>query len=137
MRGPVTIALCLLVAAPASAQQTPAEAPPPRPRIGLVLSGGGARGLAHVGVLKVLEEMHVPVDAIAGTSMGAVIGGLYASGMTANEIELLVKTVDWKQAFRDRPPRADLNFRRKQDDRDYLVRFPLGLKAGKLGCRAG
>ena len=65
------------VAAPSAAQQ------PARPRIGLVLSGGGARGLAHVGVLKVLERERIPVDAIAGTSMGAIIGGLYASGMSA------------------------------------------------------
>jgi len=128
----ITLALCLLSATPALAQQAPADDPPPRPRIGLVLSGGGARGLAHVGVLKVLDEMHVPVDAIAGTSMGAVIGGLYASGMTAAEIEALVRTVDWNSAFHDHPPRSDLNFRRKQDDREFLVRFPLGLKAGKF-----
>src|SRR6267142_6037860 len=57
-----------------------------RPRVGLVLSGGGARGLAHIGVLKVLEELRVPVDVIAGTSMGAVVGGLYASGMSPDEI---------------------------------------------------
>ncbi|MBM2853269.1 MAG: hypothetical protein HW417_197 [Steroidobacteraceae bacterium] len=133
----ITLTLCLLIAAPALAQQAPADAPPPRPRIGLVLSGGGARGLAHVGVLKVLDEMHVPVDAIAGTSMGAVIGGLYASGMTAAEIEALVKTVDWNAAFRDRPPRSDLNFRRKQDDREFLVRIPLGLKAGKFRVPRG
>src|SRR4051812_30584996 len=65
------------------------ELPPgqPRPRIGLVLSGGGARGAAHVGVLKTLEGMHIPIDAIAGTSMGAVVGGLYASGMSAAQIE--------------------------------------------------
>ncbi len=128
----ITLALCLLIAAPALAQQAPVDEPPPRPRIGLVLSGGGARGLAHVGVLKVLDELRVQVDAIAGTSMGAVIGGLYASGMTAAEIEALVRTVDWNSAFRDHPPRSDLNFRRKQDDREFLVRFPLGLKAGKF-----
>lgn len=136
---PRTIALMLylLVANPALAQQAPADDPPARPRIGLVLSGGGARGLAHVGVLKVLDEMHVPVDAIAGTSMGAVIGGLYASGKSAAEIEALVRTVDWNSAFRDRPPRSDLNFRRKLDDREYLVRFPLGLKAGKFRVPRG
>lgn len=137
MARPIALTLCLLIAVPALAQQAPADDPPPRPRIGLVLSGGGARGLAHVGVLKVLDEMHVPVDAIAGTSMGAVIGGLYASGMTAAEIEALVKTVDWNAAFRDRPPRSDLNFRRKQDDREFLVRFPLGLKAGKFRVPRG
>ena len=133
----ITLTLCLLIAAPALAQQSPADQPPPRPRIGLVLSGGGARGLAHVGVLKVLEERHVPVDSIAGTSMGAVIGGLYASGMSAAEIEALVRTLDWRNAFRDRPPREDISFRRKQDDREFLVRVPLGVKAGKLRVPRG
>ncbi len=133
----IALTLCLLSAAPALADQAPATEQPARPRIGLVLSGGGARGLAHVGVLKVLDEMQVPVDAIAGTSMGAVIGGLYASGMTAAEIEALVKTLDWNAAFRDRPPRKDLNLRRKQDDREFLVRFPLGLKAGSFRVPRG
>jgi NTE family protein len=99
-----------------------------RPRIGLVLSGGGARGAAHVGVLKVLDEMRVPIDAIAGTSMGAVVGGLYASGMTAEEIETLISSVNWQDAFQDRPPRAELGFRRKQDDRNFLVRYALGVR---------
>ncbi len=99
-----------------------------RPRVGLVLSGGGARGAAHVGVLKVLDEMRVPVDAIAGTSMGAVVGGLYASGMSAREIETLIRSLNWQDAFRDRPPREDLGFRRKQDERNFLVRYALGLK---------
>ena len=79
---------------------------PARPRIGLVLSGGGARGAAHVGVLKALEEMRVPIDAIAGTSMGAVVGGLYASGMSrGTQIEREFASVDWQDAFRDRPSR--------------------------------
>src|SRR5689334_12286190 len=67
-----------------------------RPRVALALAGGGARGGAHVGVLKVLEELHVPVDCIAGTSMGALVGGGYASGMPAAEIEQFVRNVDWK-----------------------------------------
>src|SRR5262245_57158079 len=83
-----------------------------RPRVGLVLSGGGARGAAHVGVLKVLDEMRVPIDAIAGTSMGAVVGGLYASGMSADDIEKLISSVNWQDAFRDRPQRAELGYRR-------------------------
>ena len=99
-----------------------------RPRVGLVLSGGGARGAAHVGVLKVLDEMRVPIDAIAGTSMGAVVGGLYASGMSAQEIETLIGSVNWQDAFRDRPPRAELGYRRKQDDRNFLVRYALGVR---------
>jgi NTE family protein len=103
-----------------------------RPRICLVLSGGGARGMAHIGVLKVLEELKVPIDCIAGTSMGAVVGGLYASGMTASEIDATMRSLDWQDAFRDAPPRRDLAFRRKQDDRNFLVRVPLGLKHGHL-----
>src|SRR5688500_13827201 len=67
-----------------------------RPRIGLVLSGGGARGAAHVGVLKVIDELKIPIDAVAGTSMGAVVGGLYASGMSAAEIEKLLTSVNWQ-----------------------------------------
>jgi NTE family protein len=115
--------LCLLLLA-----QAVHAAEGERPRVGLVLSGGGARGAAHVGVLKVLDEMHVPVDAIAGTSMGAVVGGLYASGMSGAEIETLIRSVNWQDAFRDRPPREELGFRRKQDERNFLVRFALGVK---------
>jgi NTE family protein len=103
-----------------------------RPRICVVLSGGGARGIAHIGVLKVLEDLKIPIDCIAGTSMGAVVGGLYASGMSAREIESTMLSVDWQEAFRDTPPRRDLAFRRKQDDRNFLVRLPLGLKHGQI-----
>jgi NTE family protein len=120
------------VAAPNSAGAPATEAAQVRPRICLVLSGGGARGMAHIGVLKVLEELKVPIDCIAGTSMGAVVGGLYASGMTAAQIDATMRSVDWQEAFRDAPPRRDLAFRRKQDDRNFLVRLPLGLKHGKI-----
>ena len=74
------------------------------PRIGLVLSGGAARGLAHIGVLRALEEQGVHIDAIAGTSMGAVIGGLYASGYSVDELEKLALAIDWRQALSDAPP---------------------------------
>ncbi len=97
-----------------------------RPKIGLVLSGGGARGAAHIGVLKALEELHVPIDAIAGSSIGAVVGGLYASGLSAEQIEKLLVSLDWADAFRDRASRPDLDFRRKEDDRDFLVNLPVG-----------
>ena len=105
---------------------------PTRPRICLVLSGGGARGMAHIGVLKVLEELKIPIDCIAGTSVGAIVGGLYASGMTAQQIDATMRSLDWQEAFRDTPPRQDLAFRRKQDDRNFLVQLPLGLKHGKI-----
>ena len=76
-----------------------------RPRIGLVLGGGGARGAAHIGVLKELERHRVPIDAIAGTSMGAVVGGLYASGKSPAELEEIVASLDWINANADQPPR--------------------------------
>src|ERR1700676_5247529 len=106
--------------------------PAARPAGCLVLSGGGARGMAHIGILKVLEELKIPIDCIAGTSMGAIVGGLYASGMTAVEIDATMRSLDWQEAFRDAPPRRDLAFRRKQDDRNFLVRLPLGLKHGQI-----
>src|SRR6202521_6124817 len=109
-----------------------AAEPTTRPRSCLVLSGGGARGMAHIGVLKVLEDLKIPIDCIAGTSMGAIVGGLYASGMTAHQIDATMRSLDWQEAFHDAPPRRDLAFRRKQDDRNFLVRLPLGLKHGKV-----
>ncbi|HEY3730969.1 MAG TPA: patatin-like phospholipase family protein [Steroidobacteraceae bacterium] len=127
----------LIVASTARAQQSSmADAgKPPTPgraRIGLVLSGGGARGAAHIGVLKMLDQLRVPVDVIAGTSMGAVVGGLYASGMSGEEIEHALATIDWQAAFRDRPPRTELDYRRKEEDREFLVNLPVGLQGRKL-----
>ncbi|ROM29800.1 hypothetical protein BK645_12755 [Pseudomonas protegens] len=110
----------------------------PRPKIGLVLSGGAARGLAHIGVLKALEEQGIRIDAIAGTSMGAVIGGLYASGYKIDELEKLALNIDWRQALSDAPPREDVPFRRKQDDRDFLVKQKLSFRDdGSLGLPLG
>src|SRR6266446_460529 len=124
--------VCLAGAARAlEATESPRD-PSLRPRICVVLSGGGARGIAHIGVLKALEDLKVPIDCIAGTSMGAVVGGLYASGMSARQIESTMRSVDWQEAFRDTPPRRYLAFRTKQDDRNFLVRLPLGLKHRKI-----
>ena len=130
--------LAAWLAAPAitDAQATPEPQAPRdahhRPRIGLVLSGGGARGTAHIGVLKVLEQMHVPIDAIAGTSMGAVVGGLYASGLSARDIEKIMTSINWQDAFRDRPPREDLDLRRKEEDETFLVKYHFGVRDGHL-----
>ena len=110
----------------------------PHPKIGLVLSGGAARGLAHVGVLKALEEQGIHIDAIAGTSMGAVIGGLYASGYKIDELEKLAMSIDWQEALSDAPAREDVPFRRKQDDRDFLVKQKLSFRDdGSLGLPLG
>jgi NTE family protein len=123
-------AAALESAAPAAAAAAPIGAT--RPRIGLALSGGGARGLAHIGVLKVLEELRVPIDVIAGTSMGAVVGGLYASGMSPDEITREMERVDWIALFDDRPPRPDLPYRRKQDESSAFIDLEFGLKSGRI-----
>jgi NTE family protein len=108
-----------------------------RPKIGLALSGGGARGAAHIGVLKVLEEHNIPIDCIAGSSMGAIVGGLYASGMTIEELESAITRIDWIDAFTDKIPREDRSFRRKRDDDLYLVENKPGLSSSGLQFPAG
>jgi NTE family protein len=107
------------------------------PKIGLVLSGGGARGGAHVGVLKALEELGIQVDYIAGTSMGAIIGGLYASGYTADEIELVLIETDWKTALTDAPARRDRTMRKKELEAQFLIPYRLGFNKGKIQLPLG
>lgn len=116
---------------------TLAAAQKERPRIGLVLSGGGARGVAHIGVLKVLEEMRVPVDCIAGTSMGALVGGVYATGQPLEKMTERLSKVDWDEIFTDDPPRIEKPFHAKRDDFEPLFRFELGLRDWKLLLPAG
>jgi len=126
------LAAASLVPAPAaSADAPPAEAPPARPKVVLVLSGGGARGSAHIGVLKVLEEYHVPVDMIVGTSMGSIVGGLYAAGWSVDEIEGKISTIDWGSVFVDRLPRQTRTYRRKTDDARFLVPVKMRFKKFK------
>ncbi len=108
-----------------------------RPRVCLVLSGGGARGAAHIGVLKVLEELRVPVDCIAATSMGSIVGGAYASGLPLSEMETLVGGITSNRLFVERPPRQDLAMRRKMDDRSILFGVELGLRDGELKLPKG
>lgn len=98
-----------------------------RPKVCLVLSGGGARGAAHIGVLKVLEEYRVPVDCVVGTSMGALVGGAYASGGSVAEMEQLTSTLSTQLLFKDKPPREELDIRRKQEDRTLLFSPELGV----------
>ena len=103
-----------------------------RPKIGLVLGGGGARGISHIGVLKVLKELRIPVDYIAGTSMGAIVGGLYASGMSVEEIDHLTRNMNWRDALNDRPSRDFRSFRRKEEDNLNLMGFELGFNGSKI-----
>ncbi|HEX9876838.1 MAG TPA: patatin-like phospholipase family protein [Gammaproteobacteria bacterium] len=119
---------CLVAGFAAGQERAPAGEPETaRPTVGLVLSGGGARGGVHVGVLKALEELRVPIDYIAGTSIGAVIGGFYASGMPAARIEQVIKGIDWEGAFLEDTPRAFKSYRRKRDDDLFLVEQRTGL----------
>lgn len=113
-----------------------ADAPQP-PRIGLALSGGGARGLAHVGVLKVLEELRVPVHCITGTSMGSIVGATYASGAPLAEMEKYVVEADWSDIFRDQPPRTEISSRRKFDDYKTLFAPEYGVKDDGLALPKG
>lgn len=131
----LTFLLCQLVfTSPVDSAITPTSA---RPKIGLVLSGGGARGAAHIGVLKVLEELKIPIDYIAGTSMGSIVGGLYASGMNPDEIEKALTSVDWNDTFSDDPRREGRSFRRKQDDYIYLVKSKAGFNDGDIDLPSG
>jgi len=102
-----------------------------RPRVGVALSGGGAKGFAHVGVLRVLEEVGLPVDYITGTSMGSIIGGLYAIGYSVDELEAIAVTTDWRDLFSDRVSRRQLAIESKLADGRYLLTLPLdGIKPG-------
>ena len=97
------------------------EPPAPRPRLALALSGGGARGIAHIGALRALEEAGLPVDAIAANSMGAIVGGIYATGRTADELEAIVRSLDWASLFSGRPDRRTLPVARRDDRYRDLV----------------
>lgn len=125
----ITAALmALAVASPVVAQ----EPPPKEDMLVLVLSGGGARGFAHIGVLRVLEELDIAPDLIVGTSMGSVVGGLYAAGWSPDEIEKLVQTIDWEKIFTDRLDRKYQSFRRKQDDYPVMIEGRLHFDGLKL-----
>ena len=131
----VVLTLLLLVCCTLSAPL--ASATPVQPRIGLVLSGGGARGSAHIGVLKVLEEMRVPIHAVAGTSMGSLVGGGYAAGLSAEQLEQRVTAVDWNDLFSDDPPRAKWPSRRKQSSERPTWDFTIGVRDGEFQLPKG
>lgn len=122
----------LLYTMAAQEPKSPSTLPEPssRPRIGLTLEGGGALGLAHVGVLLWLEQHHIPVDYIAGTSLGGVVAGLYATGKSGDDVRSFMRGVQWDNALRGEVPYHDLSFRRKEDQRDYPNSIEFGLKKG-------
>jgi NTE family protein len=115
-------------AAPSTSDPQPS--PRGRPSIGVALEGGGALGIAHMGVLKWFEENQIPIDYIAGTSMGGLVGGLYATGKSADEMKQVVENADWPLLLGGETPYPDLSFRRKQDAREVPNAIKIGLKHG-------
>jgi len=120
-------AAIVLAVAPAGAVDAPASS---RPKIGVALGGGAAKGFAHIGVLRWLEDNRIPVDYIAGTSMGAVVGCAYSMGMSPDEIERLFEGVDWGEMFQSEAPFEAMDFRRKEDKREYPTGIQIGLRGG-------
>ena len=130
------VAAALLGSTLAAAAEPPAapesEAASPRPRIGLVLGGGGAKGAAHVGVLAVLDEMRIPVDCVVGTSMGALVGGAYASGLDADELDAAIRSISWQEAIAFQGQREREPMRRKLAGVTYSNSLEFGLRGGRL-----
>ena len=114
-----------------------AEAAQARPKIGLALGGGGAKGAAHIGVLRVLEEHNIPIDYIAGTSIGSVVGGMYASGLTVDEIQKIMLETPWGDGYSDRIPRENLPWRSKQQSDQFNIPLEVGVENGNLKIPSG
>jgi len=134
---PVRVFLTLCLCLPMFFATCLAADQPERPRIGLALSGGGARGGAHIGVLKVIEELNIPIEYVAGTSMGAIVGALFAMGYTADEIERLLNETDWERALTDQPDRRDRTMRKKETDAEFLIPYRLGFNRGQVELPLG
>ncbi|NDV41876.1 patatin [Muricauda sp. 40Bstr401] len=120
-RKTVSMIICSLIGVFGMAQSTTQEAPP---KVGLVLSGGGAKGLAHIGALKVIEEAGIKVDYIGGTSMGAIVGALYASGYSAKELDSIFRKTNFSDLIQDNVPRSAKNFYEKEDSERYALTLP-------------
>jgi NTE family protein len=123
--------LCLLVFCQSYASATE------RPKIGLVLSGGGAKGAAHIGVLKVLEENNIPIDYITGTSIGSYVGGMYALGYSAAEIEAIMMKTDWNKGYSDTIPREELSYKDKEIRDKYNIPVNVGYSDEQVKMPAG
>lgn len=117
-----------------------ASAPSPveRPKIALVLSGGGAKGAAHVGVIQALEKQRIPIDIVTGTSMGAYVAGMYALGLNGDELEQQLLALDWSQGYQDKVGRDELSLRRKRQNDEFLLHTDIGInKDWQLSLPAG
>ncbi|MFL5296377.1 MAG: patatin-like phospholipase family protein [Phenylobacterium sp.] len=133
------VALAILLGASNASQAQPAEPPtrPHRPKVALVLSGGGAMGIAHVGAIQELERLGIRPDLLVGTSMGSIVGGLYASGLSGAELQRAVETMDWDAIFDTSPPRAGLSYRQKSQQADFPVKASIGVANGRLQAPEG
>jgi NTE family protein len=132
----ITLLIVLTIATPLSTSAGEPGLQNSRPKIALVLSGGGARGLAHIGVLKVLEDLRVPIDMIVGTSMGSIAGGLYANGYSPAQLEEMVLETPWDTLFSNEISRAELPYRKKPDEKNYFVNLGLDYKQGLIMPKA-
>jgi len=121
----------------AASAQAPAPAPSQRPRIGLVLAGGGAKGAAHIGVIRVLDQLHIPVDCVVGTSMGALVGATFASGVTAPELERAVLAIDWKRTVGGQGRRDSMPIQRKLSTLTYSIPLEVGVQGGSVRLPGG
>ena len=130
LRSLLALILVCITSTFGAAQNPPTTGTSQRPKIGLVLQGGGALGLAHVGVITWLEEHHIPIDYVAGTSMGGLVGGVYATGHNAVEMRHIVQGIPWDEVLSPRTPFQDLSFRRKEDEHDYPNSLEFGIRKG-------
>lgn len=137
MRKIACLLLCLFGSVATNAMAQTESQPESRQKVAVVLAGGGAKGAAHIGVLKALEELRVPVDVITGTSMGSYVGGLYATGMSADEIESFIETVDWNSGYRDRVDRSQRKVQDKEYEDRYQLTTDLGLRWGEVRASRG
>jgi len=136
--GPGQPAAAVLATVPTASDPVPGDTrPAARPRIGLVLGGGGAKGAAHVGVLAALEELRIPVDCVIGTSMGALVGGTFAAGRTAREVEEAVLAISWQEAIARRGLRSKVPMRRKLAASTYSNSLEFGWRDGGLTAPSG
>lgn len=130
MRSAISVILLIVFAAAGSAYPAPDRKTAKRPKVGLVLAGGAALGLAHVGVIRWLEEHRIPVDYVAGTSMGGLVASMYATGQNARQMAGFVDAIDWPEILRINTPFQDLSFRRKEDRRQFPTALEFGLRGG-------
>ena len=129
----LTIVVLLAMSAPQPALAQVGAGGSDRPTIALVLSGGGAKGAAHVGVIEILEDLRVPVDMVIGTSMGAIVGGMYAAGYSPEDMARMLEETDWRSVFSDRPALPDQSFRQKQAQEEFgYVEVGLGADGFEL-----